>query len=449
MKNLSKLIIGVIVIIIILIISILLVLKNTGGISVDESKFEEYGENDGKYTPPSKTFEKIGNDYGIYFSVNNILNDYIKYFEYINGDVSVDIGRMQISEAELKKQMNETGIKAITANFDEQYTKEQTVNEQKIKSYVEKYKNSKGNSEYKINIKEVYYAYIDDDHSLILVYSEINNNEFDCMIKTDWRNGYYSIFWDDYLEKNNYKKDRTEEVNLSSNIKNGEYNKFIIASPDKPYISVQYLDNLKNKMKNSPMELYNILDEEYKEKRFPNNEVFSQFINDFSERIDKLSVQKYKFEDNRISILDNYNNVYVFKTSGVMEYKVLLDNYTIENESIIAEYDKASDQQKVYSNIDKFFTMANMKDYNGMYNMLDNTFKSNNYKTVDNLRTYMKQNLYDYNVIKEVRNFEKNGNYYICTVGFVDGENQNSEEKQITIIMELKDNRDFVMSFSF
>ena len=74
MKNLSKLIIGIIVIIIILIFSILLMLKNTGGIFVDESKFEDYGENDGKYTVPEKKFKVIKDEYDMYFSILFIIN---------------------------------------------------------------------------------------------------------------------------------------------------------------------------------------------------------------------------------------------------------------------------------------------------------------------------------------------------------------------------------------
>ena len=106
------------------------------------------------------------------------------------------------------------------------------------------------------------------------------------------------------------------------------------------------------------------------------------------------------------------------------------------------------DEEKVYSNIEKIFKMINMKDYNAMYNLLDSTFKSNNYQTVELFKTYINRNLYDYSVISGIQSIEKNGNYYICTVRYKNGENATSNEKNITIIMQLKDNTDFVMSFS-
>lgn len=448
MKRLSRLIILVLILIIILIIILLNILNSskTQTYQSDSNDIVDYGDDDGIEYTPNSVLKKVS-EYSIYFNVKNILNNYITQFENINGDVKIDTGRSNITEEEYKADMSKQGLIEIRELFDDQYTKEFTVNEQKIRSYSQKYKNKQGDDNYKISINEMYNANLDDMHDIVLVYSQLNGVEFDCMIKIDWENSRYSIFWDDYLSKNNYTKDKTDEITINPNIieKN---NAFIPVNANKQYIVIQYLDDLKFKMTHMTRKLYDLLDVEYKQKRFLTYEEFTIFLNDIKERIPNINVEKYKYEDNKIQILDNYNNIYTFNISNIMEYTIVLDDYTIPEEEIVTSYLSMEDEKKVYSNIEKFLKMANMKDYSSMYRVLDDTFKENNYKTVDVFKSYIKQNLFDYNVITGVQSLEKNGNYYISTVRYKNGENATSNEKNMTIIMQLKDNTDFVMSFS-
>lgn len=403
------------------------------------------------HAPKDKTSTvfKLVNDYSIYFSAKNILTDYITYFEKINGDVEFEKGRIQLSDEEIRGQRYEAGIKAITQIFDEQYKNMEAYNEEKIKSYVEKYKNSSGNTPYTIYITEMYKADIKPNCILVLVYTKVNGNDFNCMIKIDWNNNNYSIFWDDYLEKNNYTKDRTEEIDIESNIEESDFNTFIASYPNNQDIAIKYFDDLKYKIKNNPNELYNdLLDSEYKEKRFPSTDQFAEFLEEIKYRISNMDITQYKFDNNQISVVDNYENIYTFKISNVMEYKVLLDNYTIKNDELKKLYNKSNEEGKVNSNIKEFFNMINMKDYNGIYNKLDNNFKSNNYSTLNDLKSYIQHNLYDYCVMEETVDAKKDGSTYIYTIAFSDGENKGAETKEITIVMQLKEGTDYVMSFS-
>ena len=433
--------------IIIITITLLLLLNKDNAKQDDISKYN-IAELHAPKDETNMVFKKV-NDYSIYFSTKNILNDYISYFEQINGDVEFDKGRIQLSDEEIRLQRYELGIKAITQNFDKQYKDTEPYDAENIKTYVEKYKNTSGNSSYILYINEMYIANLEPNCIIVLVYSKLNNADFNCMIKINMESKSYSVFWDDYLEQYNYTKDRTEEIDINAELESGDYNTFIPAYPNNQDIAIKYFDDLKYKIKNNPNELYNyILDEQYKEKRFPSTDIFVEFLSDIKDRLENIDIKQYKFEEKQISVVDNYDNIYTFKISDVMEYKVLLDNYTIKNEELTKLYNEAKETEKVNSNIKEFFNMVNMKDYNGIYNKLDETFKSNNYATLNDLKSYIRQNLYDYCVVKETTSSEKNNNNYIYTVSFANGDNKNAETKEITIVMQLKEGTDYVMSFS-
>ena len=111
-------------------------------------------------------------------------------------------------------------------------------------------------------------------------------------------------------------------------------------------------------------------------------------------------------------------------------------------------YDKLSDANKVSVNIEKFIKMLNLKDYESAYKLLDSNFKKNNYPSIEAFKKYVEKNLFDYSKITTVNNSNKTGNYYITSLDLEDGESENIRKKQITIIMQLLEGTDFVMSFS-
>ena len=394
-----------------------------------------------------KTFKKV-TDYNTYFLVNNILNEYVTYFENVNSDVTVEIGRRNITEKELKEQLYKEGILTINQNFDKQYKEEMPYDEAKIKNYVNEYKNANGNERYRLNIEELYNTNIKNGYSVVLAYLKINNKSFNCMIKLDWNNKLYSIFWNDYIEKKGYNSQIEKEIEIEANIEKQENNKFTLVNTSDIFLASQYLDNLKYRMTNEPEKLYNMLDEKYKAKRFPNYEKFLEFLNEVKQRINKIQISKYRIEGDTIQVLDNYNNVYTFNTSGIMEYTIILDDYTIEENKVIESYKELSDENKVASNIEKLVKMINLKDYNTMYNLLDETFKKNNFKTENEFKSYIVHKLYDYNQINEIKNVKKEGKYYICSFTLKNGEDINSPQIELKVIMLLKEETDFVISFS-
>ena len=443
-KLLRRTIIIVCVVVILLIILILNLTKNEDSLSEDNTieYKEEYASTIGK------TFRKI-DDFSMYYTTKNIIRNYITYFENVNSDVTVEVGRVEMTEKEIRDYQIQEGIKAIDCLFDKEYKESKNIDRNEIISFVAQYKNNNSTNSYKIEFDEIYIAEITDDKKVLLVYSKVNNKDFNCMIKVDLMNKRYSIFYEDFMKKEKYTKDRTDEVKLDdSNIEQNDYNTFIYSSSNNQSIAIQYFSDLKEKMKNDRKMLYDILDKEYKEKRFDNYEKFYNYLNNLNERIDRLDISKFKFLDNRIKIIDNYNNMYTFEIGDFMKYSIVMDDYTIEDNEFNEIYDKLSDANKVSVNIEKFIKMLNLKDYESAYKLLDSNFKKNNYPSIEAFKKYVEKNLFDYSKITTVNNSNKTGNYYITSLDLEDGESENIRKKQITIIMQLLEGTDFVMSFS-
>lgn len=99
----------------------------------------------------------------------------------------------------------------------------------------------------------------------------------------------------------------------------------------------KYLNDYKNKMLNSPEDAYEVLNKEYREKRFGSLESFTEYLNEFigstnyDMEVDKYQIKNlggYKYFD----IYDNTGDHYIFKEISIMNYEVYLDGYTISIE---------------------------------------------------------------------------------------------------------------------
>ena len=96
-KLLRRTIIIVGVVVILLIILILNLTKNEDSVSEDNTieYKEEYASTIGK------TFRKI-DDFSMYYTAKNIIKNYITYFENVNSDVTVEVGRVEMTEKEIR-----------------------------------------------------------------------------------------------------------------------------------------------------------------------------------------------------------------------------------------------------------------------------------------------------------------------------------------------------------
>ena len=244
----------------------------------------------------------------------------------------------------------------------------------------------------------------------------------------------------------------TETIVEDFNIELKEYNGFEQKSYSTEEICSKYLSDFIIKLKYDRDLAFEFVDEEYKEQKLNSDiDIFNEYINNNEDRIYNATIQNYlkDIKENSLeyTILDTYNNYYIIESTGGLEYKIILDNYTIETEQFISEYEQATEQEKVTTNISKVVQWINTKDYTQIYNKLDEEFKQNNFSDLDTFETYIQENFFSFNNM-EVQSIEKISDNYICEVQLSSGYGLASEQVTKTFIMQLKEGTDFVMSFT-
>lgn len=215
----------------------------------------------------------------------------------------------------------------------------------------------------------------------------------------------------------------------------------------------KYLEDFRQKELNNPEEAYSMLDEEYRNERFPTFEDYREYLNNCREMIQYSVLSQYDveiYEDYTEYILvDNYNNSYTIRTTGIWEYTILLDNYTIKVDTYEEEYSKLDTSQKIQANVYIFLQMINTKDYSHAYELLDETFRNNNFDTLDKFKEYVNTNFFNYNLNTTSNvDISNEGSTYIYETKIRSGVGSAAETKNLTVIMQLKEGTDFVMSFS-
>lgn len=124
-------------------------------------------------------------------------------------------------------------------------------------------------------------------------------------------------------------KEKNEYNDFLKDYKVNEYIPVYISDEDMARI---YLNDYAFIMKSDPERAYELLDEEYKTNKFSNYEEFRTHIRTLS--YTSYSLDKYYVKGSGVEkiygVYDKHGNLFVFKTNGVMQYTVYLDDYTVE-----------------------------------------------------------------------------------------------------------------------
>lgn len=238
--------------------------------------------------------------------------------------------------------------------------------------------------------------------------------------------------------------------NENQEIEENSNNKYERPKVTEAYMAQQYFNIYKRIMLGDTELAYEYLNEEYKNKRFGNYEQFEKYVNNNRESIRFAGISKYTVnnssEGTEYICLDSKGNYCIFREKGAREYEVFLDTYTIESDKFKTEYNNGSEQKKVQLNIDKFMKMINNKDYSHAYEVLDDEFKNNYFKTEETFEKYIKNNFFEYNSVTYDK-FSQEGEIYIYKITISDKTLKNDNKKSVNIIMQLKEGTDFIMSF--
>ncbi len=455
MKHLEKTVIVLAIVFVILLI-ILICFKN----KIDNIEKDIQEDIEEENTVAENTIEKgfyEVKDYETYYTAKRIIEGYIKYIKQINGDELVQVGKEEeLSEEELKVKIKDNSITAIKTLLDNQYIEDLGVDDNKIVQAQNKYM-QKGdysqNVNYNIDYNKIFVKDISEQISIILVSAKLNNEELNMIIKIDKFNNTFSIFLDDYITKYGYNENMNEkDINIKSdNIQVNSYNNHanVNMKVTDNYIVSQYFTEYRMEMLNDTEKAYQLIDEEYRQKKYGSYEEFEKYIQANIDKITYTSVDKYQIkqegEKTKYICIDTNGKYYIFIANSVTDYKVILDTYTIDLPEFLEQYNAGADRIKAGLNIQKVFDAINDEDYKYAYSKLDDAFKQNNFKTLEAFTKYAKENFYKNHEVK-YSNYELIGDIHKYEVSLL------NENQEITLnknfLVQLKEGTDFAISFN-
>lgn len=449
-KNLLLYIIIIIAILLIILTIILfsLLQKNNNNIQA---------ENYNLYEESSLGVNKVI-DRNEYCAIKMILDNYFNVINYINADIQdIDLRDLESrdisSENKRKEILEEYTIKSaeiIENLLDKECIEYLSLNQDKIIKEFQQYKSKD------YIIENMYYINKNINTTLYYIDGMLDNNKgFKLIVKTDSYTETFSIYSQGYIESKNIDETNLEEkfsIQSVEYIEQNDNNTLIMNDITDKYMAQYYLENYGNMILNDLEKSYEMLDDNYKQKKFPTYDSYKNYIKSSNIKYNLLELQSYYFKEfdeyNEFSCKDQYNNVYIFKETSVMEYTVQLDDYTLENEEFNSKYKEASNRDKGILNIDKFFRMINMQDYTSAYNVLDEKFKANNFKTQAEFESYIKTKLFRYNKIEYQEYGNEISSLHTYKLQLTDATSENAQTVEFNVVMKLLEGTNFVMSFS-
>lgn len=115
-------------------------------------------------------------------------------------------------------------------------------------------------------------------------------------------------------------------------LKNYEVNEYIASYVSDEDMARIYLNDYVYNMFSDIEKAYNLLDEEYRINKFGSLEAFKYYVDSLDYPTYVLSRYYKKDIDGYIifGVYDRNGNFFAFKTKGVLQYTVYLDDYTVE-----------------------------------------------------------------------------------------------------------------------
>ena len=291
-----------------------------------------------------------------------------------------------------------------------------------------------------LNNKQIYMVYgkIREDK----LNERANEVEFNLTVTMNKQNNSYSIIPEIISETTSY--------SLIGNNTRNKYNLYSTVSIDNKTMANIYFVDYKTELLYNLQNAYNLLDEEYSRKRFNGYSNFYQYVQDNINKINRANLTKYSITNDGnntiFTCIDQYNNYYIFEETAIMQYKVILDDYTIDSNEFITKYNAASFQEKMELNIQKFIKMINSKDYENAYNLLNTEFKNNNFIDLQQFINYVTTSFYNYNDVR-FNTFSTQGDIGIYEININGVVNDIDVTQTKTIIMKLGTGTNFEISF--
>lgn len=379
-----------------------------------------------------------------YYVIKNISKKYFEYIKEYNTDTYYSKLEGTITVTEEDKQAI---YKTIYELFDSEYIKDNNISEKNIKQIIISYKGADD-----LEINKIYSKDVDNNTTMFWVDISLTNEHKKIDInkvivgRLDRKNGSFGILpieiSKDQIQQNIIEVSTKE---IEKNI----YNKYDYEDINDAQAVKDFLTKYKNAALYNKEDAYNMLDDEYKKKKFENYNEFSNYIENNKKEIVSLAFSQYlvnEYNDYKEYVCrDEEGIIYIFREKAVMDITVILDTYTITLPQFTEKYDNANNNEKVAMNIDKIVQALNRKDSKYIYNKLDETFRKNNFPTLNDFENYINKNYASTYDLEYSTYSEENGTY---AQNIILKDKMTNEQKETSIIMQLKNDYEFVMSFS-
>jgi len=111
----------------------------------------------------------------------------------------------------------------------------------------------------------------------------------------------------------------------------------------------------------------------------------------------------------------------------------------------LEKYNKSRDEIKVGLNMEKVLEAINHKDYEYVYNKLDESYRNNTFGNLQQFEQFIKTKFYNRSDLEYLSNSIE-GNVHMYTIKIKDMENEENSN-QTRIMMKLKEGTDFILTF--
>lgn len=423
MKGKLKILILILSIIVIILIATIVIYKSIANISDNEGKSASYILTESyRIKQPDNRSEC--------FTAMNIAKEYINYLAGEEKEILMNVVSSEyIKESSIKEENILEKVKDDEIEYSENYYS--IIN----KIYI---------AEESITLR----TYFID----VLYYNQDNNQKYNIkiMLQMDGEKQTYQIIPYQYMKEKKYNELTLGDMCNTgvTSIEKNEDNTYSLIPVSKKKVAERYFNLYLDLVKYDKEQSYYLLNEEYRQKRFENIEDYMNYVDksDLSnEYLDSYQVIADETSTRYICI-DTDKNYYIFNEKSPMNFDLMIDIYTIDSPEFIEKYDSSEDNEKVALNIEKLIEATKNNDYKYIYSKLDYKFKSSNFKTQEDFEKFVKER---YNPEEDTVSYEKYENkagIHIYNIQLID----ESEKKIVDakVVMQLKDNRQFVFSFS-
>lgn len=437
--NKQKQLIILIALIILIIIGIIVLLISTPRQNKSSESIQQNIESQSEETFVDNGLQQVDN-VKMYFNVKECIT---KYFTYIS----------KIHVKDTRQGLDYT--KMLYSLLDPQYLSDNSITESNVTEKI-------NIGSYDFIINNMYYQKEDDKGFSYIVNGKIINlstnevQDYGLVVEiANSSSNFYIIPYEYIVSKDIYSKLEIGTKNIkfiNKKIDDKYYNNFQSKEIDDAAIATELFLTYKKNQLFDIEHAYNTLDKEYKENRFENINSYIDYVERNKDYIQNSYIDKYQTisqdDYTQYVCVDTKGNYWIFNVKNIMDYSAILDTYTIDLADVTEKYNSASNENKVAMNAEKIRNAINSQDYNYVYNKLDETFKQNKYPNIESFEEYIKNTLFKYNQFN-YKEASKEGEVYALTFTVEDIEKNTDKQIEGTIIMQLKEGTDFVMSFNF